>query len=77
MSKEIAIIKGDFEKNINPADRTVEYGTSRLVLTTFSGGEKRGYMLQLSIQQEDGKCAYVQLNIEQVNELMETLNMYY
>lgn len=72
MSTEIAIIKGQFEKNEDPKTFTVEYGPSELFLKRFSGGP-RGKMLLMSIEQEDGETAYVQLTRDQVRDMIVKL----
>lgn len=69
MSTDIASIKGRYEiERPLPGSRRAEYAESEVWLTAFSGGPK-GRMLQVTIQQADGSCAYVQLTKKQADEL--------
>ncbi len=69
MSTDITSIKGRYEvERPIPKSRRAEYAESEVWLTAFSGGPK-GVMLQVTIQQADGVCAYVQLTKKQADEL--------
>jgi len=59
MSKQILKITGKFEIP-NPETWDVEYANADLSLNSFSGG-KRGRCIQITINQADGKTAYIQL----------------
>lgn len=73
MSTDIGTIQGRFERVKSVSESTVEYRPSELHLTRFSGGEKMGVMLQMTIQQKDGNMAYIQLTRDQVKELVVKL----
>ena len=65
MSTDIASIEGRYEiERPLPSSHKAEYGESKVSLTAFSGR-----MLQVTIQQADGTCAYVQLTKKQADEL--------
>ena len=73
MSTEIGQIEGRFEEVESVEKRTVRYRPCTLYLTQFSGGEKNGVMLQMTIAQENGESAFIQLTRDQVRDLVATL----
>jgi hypothetical protein len=66
MSKEIFRTKGDKENNIPFADK---HKKADINIISFSGGKKRGAMIQISLDND-----YIQLDKPNVGILRDALN---
>ncbi len=70
MSTTIAIIKGDVEKIADSVQRTVKHEPTSMHVTSFSGGTKRGAMIQLGLTNGNG---HIQLPGAEVEILRDAL----
>jgi hypothetical protein len=77
MSKDITQIDGVHEFTIDERSRKVGYAPSRIFATSFSGGEERGRCVQLTVYEQGGSVASIQVTDEKMKEFLSMMNEFY